>query len=284
MESSKVLEEGWLSPSELASLQKLVALYVQAKGLILYSEEIDPDSRSNIQVIKELRDAFDHLMRVFAARHTNIPPPGSVEQGYCQKNLEKAIGHVYRAAFDALDGTTISLKQQIAEILEPYPVEVLTEVIPNYWSRKADLNRLVLDVAKNRASKDVGGDLASTFDNYVADNNALSTFYDEIVKLGPTLDECKAQKKLSESREDKRHRKNHFFSGLGYKSVAALFALIIAFFFGQQSETWKVNAKTKIKETHQSTTDSHENMTSLPVTIQPSEKVTDKASKSKTDH
>ena len=37
-------------------------LYMNAKAIILLSEEIDPESKSNLQVIKELRDAFDHIM------------------------------------------------------------------------------------------------------------------------------------------------------------------------------------------------------------------------------
>lgn len=53
---------------DIPALRGVADLYVQAKALILYSEEVDPESRSNLQVIKELRDAFDHLMRVIVAR------------------------------------------------------------------------------------------------------------------------------------------------------------------------------------------------------------------------
>lgn len=227
------------APKELESLKYLADLYTQAKSLVLYSEEVDPDSRSNIQVIKELRDAFDHLMRVVAARLSDTPPPGSNQADYCDKNLEKAVGHVYRAAFDALDGTMLSVKEKVVEVLEGYPLSVVTEVIPDYWAKKTRLNQLTANVAENRASKDVGGNLASTFDRYVADTAELSTFHNELMKLGPTLDECKRRQEVEQVDEDRRHRKNHFLSGLGYSIVVGLFSLAVGFFFGQYREAAK---------------------------------------------
>lgn len=243
MDTPQPMEVVAFAPNEVESLKRLSALYAQAKVLILYSEEVDPDSRSNIQVIKELRDAYDHLMRVIAARLTGtIPPLGANEEssdggcdGYCSKNLDKAIGHVYRAAFDALDGTTLSLKEKIADILEAYPLPVLTAVLPNYWERKKHLNQLAEKVAENRASKDVAGDLANTFDEYVADTEQLSAFYTELLNLGSTLDECKKHHDKSLREEDSRERKNHFVGGLAYKTAFAVAALIAAYLFGQNS-------------------------------------------------
>lgn len=92
---------------DIPDLKTLADLYVQAKALILYSEEVDPDSRSNLQVIKELRDAFDHLMRVIVARVGTQAPDGASDPDYASRNIHKSIGHIYRAAFDALDGTVL---------------------------------------------------------------------------------------------------------------------------------------------------------------------------------
>lgn len=58
------MSDGGFFHQEAEQLRRLAVLYRDAKALILYSEEIDPESRSNLQTIKELRDAFDHLMRV----------------------------------------------------------------------------------------------------------------------------------------------------------------------------------------------------------------------------
>lgn len=95
---------------DIPGLRALADLYVQAKALILYSEEVDPDSRSNRQVIKVLRDALDHLMRVIVARVGTQAPTDAADPEYTSRNIHKAIGHIYRAAFDALDGTVLSLR------------------------------------------------------------------------------------------------------------------------------------------------------------------------------
>lgn len=162
--------------TDIEQLKKLAELYVQAKGLILYSEEIDPESRSNLQVIKELRDANDHLMRVVAARLADNPPVASKEESYCSNNLDKAIGHVYRAAFDALDGTILSLREKVAKILGEYPSEVIKDVIPDYWQIRINLDKLTNRIAVNRASKDIGADVCGTLEQYVKDTELIKQF------------------------------------------------------------------------------------------------------------
>lgn len=159
--------------ADIQQLKKLAELYIQAKGLILYSEEIDPESRSNLQVIKELRDANDHLMRVVVARLAdNLPSGINDAQSYCHSNLDKAIGHVYRAAFDALDGTILSLREKVAKILDAYPQEVINRVSrcagrapPGYGdlrfagvrARRGDATPLVAFVPRARSSKTLCG-------------------------------------------------------------------------------------------------------------------------------
>ncbi|AFL73804.1 hypothetical protein [Thiocystis violascens] len=63
---------------DLDKLAEIAALYMQVKALILYSEEIDENSRSNIQVIKELRDAFDHI-KSFATVAPPVPRAAPVD-------------------------------------------------------------------------------------------------------------------------------------------------------------------------------------------------------------
>ena len=175
---------------DLDKLAEIAALYMQVKALILYSEEIDENSRSNIQVIKELRDAFDHLMRVLSARLSGEIPQGAEERDYCPKNLQKAVGHVYRAAFDALDGTVLSLRASIAEIVDAYPLAVLKEIVPEYWEIKSNLNALCEKISEHRARKDVGTQIGVTFDRYVEDVECIKRFHDKLMHYGPALDEC----------------------------------------------------------------------------------------------
>ncbi|NVZ08402.1 hypothetical protein HW932_03915 [Allochromatium humboldtianum] len=176
-------------------LKNLAELYAEAKALILYSEQIDPDSRSNLQVIKELRDAFDHLMRVIATRTTDRTLSDADDPDYCRKHIQKSVGHVYRAAFDALDGTVLSLITKITEVVDHYPPEVLNQVIPNYWEMKSELYKLSGKIADHRARKDVGAQIGLTLDRYVQDIEVVKGFYQTVLDCGPSLEECAAQYK-----------------------------------------------------------------------------------------
>ncbi len=177
-------------PDEADRIRRLSRLYAIAKGLILYAEEVDPDSRSNLQIIKELRDAFDHLMRIMLARSCGTVPDGVDDVDYyCGTNIDKAVGHVYRAAFDALDGTILSLKAKIHEILEPYNLDCIKHVVPDYWEHRKSLERLAKQVASHRAEKDVGKNYGALFDEYVDDVKILSAFHEELLDAMPALDE-----------------------------------------------------------------------------------------------
>lgn len=189
---------------DIPELKALADLYVQAKALILYSEEVDPDSRSNLQVIKELRDALDHLMRVVVARVGTQAPDCASVPDYASRNIHKSIGHIYRAAFDALDGTVLSLRVKITQVVDNYPLEVLNQVIPNYWDIKRKLNELSGKVTEHRARKDVGAAIGATLDGYVADVEVIKRFYGELLSYGPALDEYAA--KLAQQEQQKWRR------------------------------------------------------------------------------
>lgn len=218
-------------PRDLQQLKELSELYIQAKSLILYSEEVDPDSRSNLQVIKELRDSHDHIMRVVEIR---LASDKVLSEDYCEKNLQKAIGHVYRAAFDALDGTIVSLRQKISEILLNYPLDVIKNVLPDYWEVKIQLEKLTSTIAAHRARKDVGADIGKTLDDYVADIESIKVFYSKLLQACPALDECSAKKQQEEERERRHHRHDHIFSGVTYSIIigvgGALIGAVLTYF------------------------------------------------------
>lgn len=132
-------------------------------------------------------------MRVLAARLADEPPPGAVDADYCSKNLQKATGHIYRAAFDALDGTVLSLRIKIKTIVDHYPLDVLNGVIPDYWEIKRRLNELSARVTDHRARKDIGQQVGVTLDRYVSDVDIIKKFYDRLLSYGPALDEFRAK-------------------------------------------------------------------------------------------
>ncbi|MGB5831290.1 MAG: hypothetical protein WBG92_04785 [Thiohalocapsa sp.] len=185
--------------------RELALLHRDAKALILYSEEIDPDSRSNLQTIKELRDALDHLMRVMLVRLAPEEGPDGADAEYCEKNLQKAVGHVFRAAFDALDGTLLSLRERISDSLEAYDAEVIRSGIPDYWQHKIELDKLTDDVASHRGRKDVGKDIGETLNRYIADVEKFKDFHRTLLHAGPTLDECQREHRKANTAAFRHH-------------------------------------------------------------------------------
>ena len=212
---------------DLPDLRALADLYVQAKALILYSEEVDPDSRSNLQVIKELRDALDHLMRVIVARVGSQAPARAADPEYTSRNLHKSVGHIYRAAFDALDGTVLSLRVKITQVVDSYPLEVLNQVVPNYWDIKRKLNELSGQVTEHRARKDVGAEIGATLDGYVRDVEAIKRFYSELLSCGPALDEYAVR--LARQERTKLHR--DWLIAVGSAVIGGVIGVVATYFF-----------------------------------------------------
>lgn len=204
------------SKEELDKLAKLTALYREAKALVLYSEEIDESASSNVQVFKEFRDAFDHLMRVFNNKFNDEVQPDN----YAAANIDKAVGHVYRASFDALEGASIAIRRRIIEFTR-YPIAVLSNVFPDYWKWKACIDELEEKFIEYRAKKDIA-DLSAMeelFDSYVRDLRQLQTIYSEIRDKGKVIQEC--YKKYR-----KENRRSGTFFIITSIVIAALFFLL----------------------------------------------------------
>ena len=188
-------------PEENIRLETLCKLYIQIKGIILYSEEIDPDAKANLQIMKELRDAFDHLMRILYHKyHTDESQP---LPEYVTNNIDKSIGHVYRAGCDALDGTALSLRLNIQDLLKRYPIDVIVKVMPNYWENKASINKIILSIPFHRQKKDVNSDISKVFNEYVKEIEKLKIIYQECLDNGPNLEEL-LQHKYKETKRGKK--------------------------------------------------------------------------------
>lgn len=216
-----------LTLGEKIQVQKLAELYGQTKALLLYSEEVDPEFRSNLQAIKELRDAFDHVMRVFI----NVcKEDKSEDQEYGQKNIDKAIGHVYRAAFDALDGAVVSLKFKLSKALESFDPRAIREVVPNYWEIKTHINSLEENIASHRGEKDVKAECSELFEKYVKDVEQLKEYHDLILRSGSAIQEC--QENLE--RERKKEGKSRLWHPLPSAIIAGLVVLLLTILYNNQ--------------------------------------------------
>ena len=174
---------------ESKKIIKLLETYQIAQSAILYSEEVDPTSASNLQINKEMRDTLDHLMRIYNHKLNSQ----NMNRDLLNENYEKAIGHLYRATFDALDGTVMSVSELISHSLNKYTAKVLSEVIPDYWKLRKEILSIKSKGSNFRAYKDVGEKSNEMLNSYIAEVDVLDGFYKEILENGPQLDEYEKQ-------------------------------------------------------------------------------------------
>lgn len=158
---------------ESKQIQEMLDVYFFVKELLLYNEVIDPEGYTSPQILNELRNAYDHVNRAFRKKLCpNNPDSAKSNEEYVSQNLDKAIGHVYRACYDALDWLSLNVRGEIQESLAPYSHETINAVIPNYYSElRKEIINYEEKISQLRASKDVTS----------LDQNSLIE-YTEIVK------------------------------------------------------------------------------------------------------
>ena len=159
---------------EAEQIQEMLDVYFFVKELLLYNEVIDPEGYTSPQILNELRNAYDHINRALRKKLDPDNPGSNIktDDEYVSQNLDKAIGHVYRACYDALDWLSLNVREEIQESLAPFSHETINTVIPNYYSglRKEIIN-YEEKISQLRASKDIAS----------LDQNSLVE-YTEIVK------------------------------------------------------------------------------------------------------
>ncbi len=119
---------------------KIVQLHRATKTLTLLSEEHElKEWRKFLQPAMEEVHALEHIMRAKAAELgflADLEPDNKL--GYIEKNLDKAIGHLYRAFFDTADWLSVIIRQKIITALETYDNRCITAVIPEYYKEKLE--------------------------------------------------------------------------------------------------------------------------------------------------
>lgn len=184
------------STEEAAQLDEIVRLYESVKAVILFGEEIAPENVTLPQILKELRDAFDHLMRVFAVK--SGVREEDYNDKYVEQNLSKAFGHVYRSAYDALDWLSIILRNMIQMELDEYSPSAIRAAIPDYYSTiKPRIEGFMAHkIAQIRGAKDIGMPQPSSIQEYAELVIEIKGYWDKILNAKPGLiDYSKTEKK-----------------------------------------------------------------------------------------
>ncbi len=207
-----------MQPAEESQLCELVSLYTKTKRLVLLAEQLDTESKSNIAIFKEQRDALDHLMR--ALEEVLPPSEGKKPNGYFALQIDKARGHLFRAAYDALDGLAVSCKIRIAEAMEGISNEAIHAVYSDYYPHLVEIERIDHAIAERRNAKDIGD---PTLQN-------LEAYHSEIEKFCQIVKDCQSRTTALwdwQKRDAKTKFKEKFFWPLVLAAIGAVVAALL---------------------------------------------------------
>lgn len=127
-------------------------IHLLTKHYLLIAEEID--ERAFIQPLKEHRDAYDHIIRIYGIDFTE-KKVANLKQ-YKESNMKKALGHEYRAFFDTADWLSLICRQKIRILIAGKEQEEIIKVLPEYPEIKEKLINIPLRIAELREKKDIG--------------------------------------------------------------------------------------------------------------------------------
>lgn len=144
--------------------KKLIQVHFEAKSLFILAEENElREFKDFIQPVQEQRHAQEHIMRAAAvAFGTNFAEKLSEDDVALSiddrviKQLDKALGHEYRAFFDAADWLMIECRERAQEALSKYSHEEIAANVPDYFpSIRPALEKAAALIGQERKNKDI---------------------------------------------------------------------------------------------------------------------------------
>lgn len=166
MEQNQIITE-LLSKENTKNLNNLGEIHLLTKHFLLLAEELSEEGVTFLQPLKEHRDAYDHLMRVFSIHLRSDLPENFNEANYIEDNIKKAYGHEYRAFFDTADWLTFICRKFIRESLSPIVAQrEYQDKYGNYEEVKNFVNGVPFEIAKYREGKDISNEkmIAEVYD------------------------------------------------------------------------------------------------------------------------
>lgn len=176
--------------------KNLVDFYQKkVREVIIASERLNPGQKISIPAVVEVRSAFDHVARAHAVMYGLITEKelglsGADVYTYCDKNFDKAHGHLYRAAYDAYDVIAVSSCLEIDKLTNSFSSRALFTVIPDASEKIINPYELAKNlVTKEKLQKDVNNkaEEQEQFEQYEKATNTLKDVHDTIIAHMPAL-------------------------------------------------------------------------------------------------
>lgn len=183
--------------------ETIVVVHNTNKALFIWCEENGIHLKSFLQPNNELKNAWEHVVRAKANELGIGPEPTNLD--YIKANLDKVLGHEYRAFFDICDWLSMNLRKRVIDHLGPYDNETINAVIPRYYTEiRPKTEQLCNEIAKLRTSKDIARE--DDIIKHVHDYNAIiSKLIEDLTNIStsiPALEEHKAKKRIIEKRSE----------------------------------------------------------------------------------
>lgn len=159
--------------------ERFNAIHSKAKEYFIWAEEYDEDLNTYIQPIKEHKDALDHIVRAYS-KIVSGNEISSLDEKYVVDNLDKALGHIYRAFYDCSDILSIVLRKKISDELNKFDYNELISVWNKYPEVRQKLIELPNIFKDLRVSKDVAKIKDNILDEYQSHIKWLFEIYGEL--------------------------------------------------------------------------------------------------------
>ena len=176
----------------------LVKIHNYTKLLLLKAEEVDDKFTFFFPPLVQHRDALDHIMRaayskVFPAEYAANQEEAEKLDGkdYADRQLDKALGHAYRAFFDAADWLGMVYRERMRIILSGYSAETINDVLNDFAATvQPRIERISLEIAALRGEKDIGNKkkLIGGADKYFDLTEELERYWLRVVDARVELD------------------------------------------------------------------------------------------------
>lgn len=161
-------------------IEEIVRIHNCTKHYIILGEEISPDFETYLQPIKEFRDAYEHLIRCIAVEY-DIADLDNDKNNYILNNLDKTLGHEYRAFFDTADWFCVICRDNINNIVSKYTYEEICLKYTKYPEVKKRIFDISLKIADIRSDKDISSDIIDKVNEYQYIMKELLSYYRDLI-------------------------------------------------------------------------------------------------------